>query len=945
MYFDLALNLSLLIALCGLAGFVSTRLGDGNARGAIFLGCLFGLAIALAMFRPAVVEPGVIFDGRSVMISVCSLYFGPLAAVTAGAIAIVARVGIGGPGLPMGLVVIVCSLGLGLFFRRLFGIPAKAPTTKQLFVMGVAVHLAFIAAIFALPRESALHTLKHVAIPVMLLYPIATVFAGHIVGVQRQLNQSLNELQRMNELQSIMLRSIGDGIIAADLEGRVTLINPAAEKFSGWSSLEAKGRPLTEVVRVTPPLPTNPPTEEQSDLPPQTEILSRTGERFFLGGMIAPLKNKDGRFLGVVLTLRNRTDEIESERALRLSEQRHRSLVEHSPDIILRCNQAHQITFANPVAEALLGWKVDVTRPRTLREMELPDDECQRFEEACKMLRKTGEPQEFELLHRGPSGEIALVARLIPESDRSGNVLALIQDVTERRRSEGRMHLLTAALNAAANAIIITDSKGLIEWVNPAFSRYTLYSFDEVIGLNPGEILGSGKHPKEFYQVMWATIGAGKVWSGEMINRRKDGTIYTEDMMITPIIDAHGQITHHVAVKQDISQRKSLEAQARHSQKMDAIGQLAGGVAHDFNNILASVMLNVGLLQMEPGMDPIKKQMLADLEKEIMRGATLARQLLTFSRQQAMEMKPLDLHEVVSGLLRMLTRLVGEGVKIVLNSSQDLPRIRADVGMIEQVVVNLVVNARDAMPTGGRVEIRIQACDVAADHVLSKTEARVGNFVRLTVTDTGHGMDDKVLEKIFEPFFTTKTPGKGTGLGLATVHGIVKQHGGWIEVESVVGKGTCFDIYFEACLDKVPILPPPRPQRQRVGTGETILLAEDEASVRLAIAGTLRRHGYKVITARNAHEALAKWSGNQVSIKLLITDMIMPENMNGLELASKLRESEPSLKVVICTGYSSDLLPSQLPQEPLTLVLKKPFQPSTLLAVLRQVFEPTDQSV
>ena len=940
MYFDLTLNLSLVIALSAVSGFISQRLQDGRTTRAVLQGVLFGLVAVIGMNRPVVIEPGLIFDGRSVMLSVCALYFGPWAAVVSGALALAGRAWIGGVGLIPGLLTIGVSVVGGLYFRRRFHVPNDSPSAKQLFGMGVAVHLGYISFMLGLPRESALHAFEQIALPMMVLFPLATILAGKIIGNQERLNRSIQALQRTNELQSITLRSVGDGVIAIDREGRITKMNPSAAALTGWESRDAIGALLSEVVRITPGLAIQSAMEGVcSDLPPDSEISSREGTKCALGGSIAPMKDDRDQVVGVVVTLRNRTKEIESERALRASETKYRSVVEHSPDVIVRCDNEHRIIFANTQAEALLGWKVELNQPRTLRELDTPIEECAQWEAACKRMAETGLPHELEVLHQGSRGEIILLARLVPEPHQAGSTLVIIQDVTERRRSERRMRLLTSALNAAANAIVITDKHAIIEWVNPAFSRFTGFAFDEAIGADPGAILGSGKHPKSLYKTMWATIAAGKVWSGEMINRRKDGTFYTEDMTITPIVDHLGEITHYVAVKQDITQRKSLEAQARHSQKMDAIGQLAGGVAHDFNNILASVLLNVGLLQMELDLDTTKTKRLSELEKEIMKGAALARQLLAFSRKQSMEVRPLDLHASIAGLLRMLNRLVGETVKIELMPSDKRPKIQADLGMIEQVVVNLVVNARDAMPKGGTVVIDVQVLEVTTEHVETTAEARVGQFVRLSVLDTGHGMDELVLEKIFEPFFTTKEAGKGTGLGLATVHGIVKQHGGWIEVESVVGSGTRFDIFFESCDAAVATETPPAAPGHQTGAGETILLAEDDPSVQRAIAESLRQSGYRVITAKNGPEAVAVWNDSQTLIKLLITDMIMPEKMNGMELASKLRETRPDLKVIICTGYGAELLPTQLPANPPTVVLRKPFQPATLMSTVRQILD------
>lgn len=508
-----------------------------------------------------------------------------------------------------------------------------------------------------------------------------------------------------------------------------------------------------------------------------------------------------------------------------------------------------------------------------------------------------------------------------------------------RRQSEARLQLHINALNAAANAIVIANRAGVIEWANAAFTTFTGYTTEEAIGHTPGQLLRSNQHPPSFYQTMWKTIVAGRVWHGEIVNRRKDGSLYPEEMTITPVKDAEGKITQFIAVKQDISQRRALEAQFRQAQKMEAVVQLAGGISHDFNNILAAVMMHLGLLLEKSSLDDATRASLNELNKDIRRGAALTRQLLAFSRQQAMEPRRLDLRVVVAGLLKMLGRLLVENIAITLRTDQEVPEIEADAGMIEQVVMNLCINARDAMPQGGRLVLAIDAVNLSADALPEIGGVQPGRFVRLAVTDTGCGMSEDTLQHLFEPFFTTKDLGKGTGLGLATAHGIVQQHHGLITVESAVGRGTTFRIHLPVCGAGDTAVAKDNPPPPAVHRGETILLVEDEIHLRTPVAALLRHHGYVVHEASDGPSALRLWRQYREQIDLLFTDVVMPNGLDGQELVAQLRKELPRLKVIMSTGYHKN--PSPKAADDRIFSLRKPYDHNELVVAVRACLDQT----
>jgi two-component system cell cycle sensor histidine kinase/response regulator CckA len=378
----------------------------------------------------------------------------------------------------------------------------------------------------------------------------------------------------------------------------------------------------------------------------------------------------------------------------------------------------------------------------------------------------------------------------------------------------------------------------------------------------------------------------------------------------------------------------------RHSQKMDAIGQLAGGVAHDFNNILTVIQGHAALLRSSGEVKGPFSGSAEQICQAAERAAGLTRQLLTFSRRQMMQPKQLDLNQIVSNMTKMLGRIMGEDIALQCNYSLDLPLIHADVGMIEQILLNLAVNSRDAMPTGGQLTIKISVLNLQNELLWEHPEGRDGEFVRLSITDTGCGIDAAVLPHIFEPFFTTKAVGKGTGLGLATVYGIIKQHHGWIEVESKVGSGSTFHVYLPVFKPGTPGKAPDTDVQEAMRGGtEMILVVEDELPVRDLVCRILKNSGYQVLQANSGVEAMEVWRDHKDEIQLLLTDIVMPDGMTGRDLAEKLQAEKPALKAIFTSGYSSDIVGKDfIIQEGLNF-LQKPYVPQKLTRAVRKCLD------
>ena len=494
-------------------------------------------------------------------------------------------------------------------------------------------------------------------------------------------------------------------------------------------------------------------------------------------------------------------------------------------------------------------------------------------------------------------------------------------------------HRLMTAIEQARECISITDAQGAILYVNAAFAQTTGYGPDRAIG-QTHRILKSGKHEAAFYQDMWATITAGQAWHGRIVNRRKDGGFYTSDAVVTPVRDESGRIVNYIAAARDITRELQLEEQFLRAQKMEAVGQLAGGVAHDFNNIIGAILLHLNLMGLDPGLADKLRAELKELEGECGRAASLTRSCRCSAASRPCRSKTVNLTQLLEGLLKMLRRLLGERVEIILPGAGAAVWVEADPGMIEQVAMNLCVNARDAMPRGGRLTITTEVVEV--DAAAAKENAKGGKYACLAVADTGEGMDAATMQRIFEPFFTTKEAGKGTGLGLATVYGIAKQHHGWVEVDSEVGRGSVFRVYLPVT-DQIVA-----PRAAALGFDgtrgtETVLLVEDEKNVRQMAAQCLREFGYQVEEAVDGVQALELWEQHKPEIALLLIDMMLPGRTTGLEIAQQFKRTKDTLKVIIMSGYTENVLQLEgaMAREQMTY-LTKPFDIRELLKIIRR---------
>ena len=507
------------------------------------------------------------------------------------------------------------------------------------------------------------------------------------------------------------------------------------------------------------------------------------------------------------------------------------------------------------------------------------------------------------------------------------------EDNPEERRAQidERLTMLSRAVEQSPSVVLITDRSGHIEYVNPRFTDLTGYSLGEVLGKTP-RILKSGTMSTETYRRLWNTILSGEEWHSEFLNKKRDGTLYWQRSAISSIRDHPGVITHFIEVAEEITREKELESQLFQSQKMEAIGQLAGGLAHDFNNIL-TVIIGLGEI-VKTKLDDRSEVYgyLLSMLQAAHKSSALTHQLLVFSRRQVLHPEVLDLGALLTDMAGMLRRVVGESVKFVTRLAENLPAVRLDQSQLQQVVLNLLVNATQAITTDGIIILSTAEVRIADEEIDLPESAETGTYVRLSVRDNGCGMDKETLRHIFEPFYTTKK--SGTGLGLATVYGIVHQSGGQLSVHSEPGKGTTFNIYFPAVSGELTGLSAAQEETRDLSGNETILLVEDDDAVRATVNEILSAAGYSVILCANAAHALAFAETDPRPLDLLVTDVVLPE-VDGIRLFHRLQGIRRNMRVLYISGYAESLLPLQREIDAGHVYLQKPFGRGQLLQAVR----------
>ncbi len=675
------------------------------------------------------------------------------------------------------------------------------------------------------------------------------------------------------------------------------------------------------------------------------------GTCHYISVLLSVKTASDGRPLEVAGTVQDITERKRVEQALRENEQKYRELVENANSIILRWGPDGKIRFLNEFGLRFFGYTEAEIIGRHVMESIVPDYESTGRELQSLMEQICANPRQFEnnvnenIRRNGERVWVAWTNKIVlDEQGRAREILSIGSDITERKRAAEELFRSQERLNLALQSA----KMGVFEWNLAENQRIWDDNVHQLIGIPKETFTGKLEdllpaiHPEDQVRVrdtLEKAIQQGDTYELEyrVACPEEEWRHISERGRVAR--DASGKAVKLTGVCWDVTATKCLQDQLRQAQKMEAVGQLAGGVAHDFNNILTGIMMNAYLLRGEGRLTDTAAGLVAEMEHSARRAANLTRQLLLYSRRQAMQFKGVDLNQVLENLLKMLRRLLGENNLLVFEPGSPGMRIEADAGMMEQVVTNLCVNARDAMPSGGKILLQTSQVEIDAKHARGHEDRRPGRFVCLAVSDTGCGIAEANLKHIFEPFFTTKEVGKGSGLGLATVYGIVKQHNGWVQVESGVGQGTVFRVYLPACADAQPGQAAP-PAEALVSQGrETILVVEDEPLVRQTVGKYLRLQGYRIFEAGNGMEALSVWKQHSAEIQLLFTDVVMPEGMSGLELADRLMREKPQLRIIVGTGYSDAIVRNGVPTYLGIQFLGKPYEPGPLGEAIRKALD------
>jgi len=806
----------------------------------------------------------------------------------------------------------------------------------------------------------------------------------------RKLNEALEErvIERSAELfeseqrHRSLLEASADPIVVYDIEGRVTYLNPAFTQTFGWTFEELQGRHIDFV-----PEENWPETKAAIDRMRQGEKVQLfETRRSTKDGSILDIQLSTSLFqdrnelpAGNIVILRDVTESKRAEEVLRQAhheleqrvkertsellranellrqeiEERKRAeeelslqktyfqhLFDNSPEASVILDDEDRIVDINKEFEKLFHYSIDEIKGKFINDLIVSED---LLDEARSLTQKTlqGQVVEKQTVRKSKGGSLVDVSILgypITFNGEQIGVYAVYKDITERKQAAEERIRLATAVDQAAESVIISDKRGTIQYVNPSFERLSGFTKDDIVGRN-FSVLKSDTHDEDFYKEMWQTISSGKAWAGQIGNRMKDGSVRQFETTISPIRDDSGAIVNFVSVNRDVTQEVALEAQLLQAQKMEAVGTLAGGIAHDFNNLLQVIQGYAEVLLRGVSEDPSKYEAPQKIHRSAKKGAELTRQLLTFSRKVQSQRRPLNLNQEVEQVKNLLERTIPKMIEIELHLDKTPAIVSADPIQVEQALMNLAVNAMDAMSDGGKIIIETGRATLDEEFCQTHLGARPGEYVLLTISDTGHGMDKEILEHVFEPFYTTKEVGKGTGLGLAMVYGIVKTHEGYIICYSELDSGTTFKIYLPALGQGGHWREAGKGEDQLRGGDETILLVDDEEYIRELGVELLSDVGYKVLTATDGESALQLYRKDQQRIDLFILDLVIP-GMGGKKCYEEILKINPQAKILIVSGYYSVNGPGKEAMEAGAKgFVGKPFDVSYMLKAVRDILD------
>ncbi|MEA1926652.1 MAG: PAS domain S-box protein [Candidatus Auribacterota bacterium] len=663
--------------------------------------------------------------------------------------------------------------------------------------------------------------------------------------------------------------------------------------------------------------------ESQSSYP--VEIEHADEKRIFLQVYERPII-KDGEVVGIQGVAHDVSEKLDREAELvRLS-----SALASLSEMVIITDLEHRIIYANQATEELLGYCPEELIGRDSRELfdNVPGNPTRLSDVITR--EAVNDFWRGDIFDRTKDGSIICVnltmTALKGEEDKAIGWVGISTDVTEWKRAEKELKFLSSITRQVTDAIVVTNKEFKINYLNLAAEKMYGYPREELLGKSP-EIFNVSIASKDIQKNIYQTISSSRTWQGTNLNQRKDGSTFSCECKISPLLDSRGEITSYIGILRDVTVRRKLEERLRHAQKMEAIGTLAGGIAHDFNNILAGISGYAFLAKQRLGRDSTPYKNLTAIEKLSHRGSELTNSLLTFSRRSEFNPIPVNINRIAEEVMEIIKETTGGKFDIQLKLEDKLPNIVGDEGMVHQVLMNLSINACDAMAKGGILTIETDFV-LPPDYVEEKA-------VMLKISDTGIGMDDKTKERIFEPFFTTKGKQTGTGLGLSIVKGIVDKHKGMIEVDSAPGEGSIFTIYCPAT-DLIERTPDSTPVGER--GRETILIVDDDIDFRLVTRKALEQFGYSILEASSGESALRKYDTGLIRIDLVLLDIRM-KGMGGAEALRKFKEKTPDLPIIVCSGYTDDITVNRLRRMGAGAYLPKPFEYKVLAATIRELLD------
>ncbi len=765
-------------------------------------------------------------------------------------------------------------------------------------------------------------------------------------GTGTNITESLATERREAETRQRFLDAIETvpvGFALYDVEDRLVLWNRLYESFAWTQSALRAGMTFEEILRdsmVESPIKAAEGREEEwiaervaSHRDPEDTLVLQRGEKWL---QIREHKTPDGSILLIIVDI---TDIRRAEESLRDSERQFRAILDNIPDLAWLKDDENRFITVNNVFSQTSGQSQDELTGKTDLDI-WPEELGRNYYADDQEVFETGRRKRIEEQVQRADGSMIWVETIkAPVLDESGKVVGTVgtaRDITERRNAEQELRKLSAAVEQSPAAILITDPEGAIEYANPTFFEITGYDPEDVLGQTPA-LMKADTVDSPHFDNMWQAIASGGEWRGEMRNRKKSGEHFWSSVAVSPVTDASGKVSHFLCIAEDTTEKRRMDEQLRHAQKLEAVGTLAGGVAHDFNNILTGVLGHCYI-----AVEKLEKENAVQFNLEQIRVASnrakdLVQQLLAFSRRREASLKPVTLHGIVDEAVKLVHASIRSVIKIEWNVDENAGTVMADPTQIHQVLLNLCGNAADAIgDEAGTIDVSVErvVTDTAIEVV--GTDLPPGHYARLRISDSGCGMDVYTQSRAFDPFFTTKPVGSGTGLGLAAVHGIIQDHSGGIQLESKPGEGTTFYVYLP-CVDVEETHAEPRFETDFRGS-ERILLVDDERMVLQSIGPYLEHFGYKVEAFTSATAALAVFQARPEQFHLLVTDQVMP-NMTGDVLAKRVRVIRPEIPVILCTGYAARSGKDAKEMMDVDQVVGKPVEPSELGMIIRKMLD------